>query len=143
MMDFINNPLFKEYVNKGKQGIEHTHRSKFIENRKNKCTFSIDFDKASTELKLIPKNKRWDYFIETSKYPNKYLAVEVHAYNERELREKKEGTCKIINQYCPGATHNIKSWHVIVKGEIRNDMMARFKADTKIQIHRILDFSKI
>ncbi|PAT40712.1 hypothetical protein CK623_04950 [Vandammella animalimorsus] len=145
MKSLAQNPQFSCCIKEGKQALKSEHKKRVLEGkrRSHKCVQSMDFDACTTELKLMPKQQRWDYFIETGASAGKVLAVEVHPFKPSELRGKRAGTLAILQKHCPDAMADICGWHVIVTGDIRSDLAGRFSAETRIHLHRQLDLSKV
>ncbi|MCA3237442.1 MAG: hypothetical protein ACK5OI_07965 [Curvibacter sp.] len=134
--------IFSGHVETGKQGIDRNHRKLVVETSSVKVTTSLNFDVAVDGL--LMKNKRWDYFLETSAAPGKLHALEVHRFNQRELMGKKEGTLAIMRDLCPAAIAEVSSWNVIAHGNLpRKDLIARFSAETRIRIRRDLPISQV
>ncbi|MDO4768782.1 MAG: hypothetical protein Q4A11_00210 [Brachymonas sp.] len=145
MKSLTQNPNFSCCIKVGKQAIKNEHKKRILEGKhgNHKCLQSMDFDACTTALKLMPKEQRWDYFIETGANAGKILAVEVHPFKQSELMGKRKGTLTILQKHCPGAMAAICGWHVIVTSDIRSDMAKHFAAETKIHLHRQLDLSKV
>ena len=140
MQNFKEHPLFSAQIQKGKQALKKEHRALLKESRAIKATHSLDFDYALRNKHL--QHKRWDYMIET---PSQYIvAFEVHAYDHSALLEKKRGTLAILNTEFQNGKPIIHSWQVAVLGPLpRQDILARFRAETQISIQRQLDLSKV
>jgi hypothetical protein len=140
MERFQAHPLFSAQVQKGKQALKNEHRVLLVESRAIKATHSLDFDHTLKNKHL--QHKRWDYMIQTSS--QQIVAFEVHKYDKSALIEKKRGTLAILNTEFPGESPIINSWHVAVLGPLpRQDILARFRAETRINIQRQLDLPKV
>ncbi|MGE4239505.1 MAG: hypothetical protein AB7E83_03530 [Ramlibacter sp.] len=119
----------------GKQALKGEHRNLLIERRNATVLSSVDFEEAM--IGKMPNEKRWDYFVEASTLPSALHAVEVHEFDKQALVGKKNGTLRLLDEYCPSARDEIKSWNVALKGEApRSDNVNRFFADTKIRVGR-------
>jgi len=127
---------FAAHIHEGKKAIKHEHRNSIRDRRSNRIVQSIDFDLVSTKQKLEMKCRRWDYFVSTQSTPDLLIAIEVHKFDPTELLKKREDTKRILQNYCPKALTQIQSWHVIVTGETRSDLVSRFQADSGIKISR-------
>ncbi|MGQ0710154.1 MAG: hypothetical protein ACT4NV_10430 [Rhodoferax sp.] len=128
--------IFAKHIKTGKKALKSEHRRKIVDGRKNKFSKSIDFDEVSTNQRLSPPLKRWDYFLSTTNNPEKMLAVEIHPYKESDLRKKRSDTVLLLQKHCPRAVDEIIGWHVVITSEIRSDQAARFTAETGIKLHR-------
>lgn len=134
--------LLGSHVKVGKQALKAEHRPLLLETKAAKVARSVDFEKAVEGQ--MREYKRWDYFIETSAQSDVIHGVEVHQCKWEELRQKRDDTVAILNALCPGTSAKIKTWQVLVKGELpRRDHLARFKADTRIELCRNLEISKL
>jgi len=139
MQNFKEHPLFSGQIQKGKQALKKEHRTLLKESRARKAIHSLDFDQALKNQHL--QHKRWDYMIETSS--QHIVAFEVHAYDRSALVDKKRGTLAILNTEFPNEKPVIVAWQVAVLGPLpRQDILARFRAETQINIQRQLDLSK-
>lgn len=134
---------FKEHVCEGKQALDGGHSNDLVETKVARVAKSLNFEAAVQGVR--PELRRWDYFIEASHRPNVAHAVEMHNYEPRELKQKRDGTISILRDCCEGALTEIASWQVIIKGEApRADIAARFRAETRINIAgRKLQISKL
>lgn len=135
MKAFRATPHFEPYVKTGKRAVKAEHRPRLIESDSARVLSSISFEDAVAHLH--DSRKRWDYFIEVTGAANRMHAVEVHAFEPTVLRAKKQGTLAILRERCPAAEDTIDSWRVIVRGSLpRSDLIARFRADTRIDVDR-------
>lgn len=133
---------FTPYIKPGKQAIKREHRDLLLETRAVKVTKSLDFDRALADQEL--EHKRWDYFVEASSQVGRSHAVEVHAFERSVLVQKKKGTVALLQNRCPRAVTEIASWTVLIKGDLpRQDLIARFRADSGIRLDRKLHVSKL
>jgi len=136
-------PLLAPHVRQGKQALKGEHRALLLESSDARVLRSVDFEAAAAGL--LVEQKRWDYLMETSRGSAEALhAVEVHEFDQSALREKKAGTLAILKARSPGTANHIRSWQVLVKGALpRQDIVARFKADARIEVGRQLTISKL
>lgn len=142
MKVFRQSTHFATRVQAGKKALKGEHRKLLIESSQAKVTGSLDFEKAVEGIQS--QEKRWDYFIEAQGVDTVVHAVEVHEFDRSVLVQKKAGTLAILNEVCAPAKEAVKSWHVLVVGDLpRIDLIARFKAETKIQVSRQLNISKL
>lgn len=142
MSVLANCALLAPHTLPGKQGIKGEHRKLIKETAARKVFQSVDFELAA-EMQM-KKLRRWDYFIEVQPNATTMHAVEVHEFDRSALKAKKEGTLTILRATCPASADSIKSWNVIVRGALpRQDVLARFKADSRISLGRDLSISKL
>lgn len=142
-MYVFKNTEYGRAVEDGKQALEGQHRELVKEERGIKCHKSLNFDLICKKLKQLPEKRRWDYLISTNKKPETIIAVEVHNFRVSDLISKKQGTIDILKKHAPLSVKNIQHWRVIVKGDLRNDLKARFEAETKIKLCRQLSLSEL
>lgn len=139
---FRQEPRFRRHLKQGKQAIKGEHRDLLVEAARAKVISSLDFEAAVADEDL--DCKRFDYFIESSRRSGYCHAIEVHAFKPSELAQKKQGTLTLLARHCPAASAQVASWHVLVKGELpRQDLVAKFRADTRIYPSRHLKLDEL
>lgn len=143
MSEIDASPSLAPHAQEGKQALKREHRALLLESREARVLKSVDFEAAAAGR--LVQRKRWDYLIETPRAAHAAMhAVEVHEFDQSVLREKKSGTLAILEAHSPGTAQHIRSWHVLVKGALpRLDLIARFKADARIEVGRQLKISKL
>ena len=140
MDDFQAHPLWAQSVCQGKQALKKEHRALVLESKQHKVVQSLDFDACLKNLHL--EHKRWDYMVEI--HASKTLAFEVNAYDPKGLLDKKNGTLAILQSEFAQSPPKVDAWHVAVLVALpRQDLLARFRAETQIHIQRQLDLSKV
>lgn len=133
---------FASHIAKGKQAIKGEHRALILEDKKSKVSATIDFEAAVEGIHA--DRKRWDYFLELESNPAAMHGVEIHKFDRSSLHSKKVDTLAILADLCAPAVMEIRSWTVIVKGNLpRQDLVARFSADTKIKVRRSLSLNEL
>lgn len=139
MQKFKDHPIFSAHIQKGKQALQSEHRALLQEGQEQKITGSLNFDLVLKNKHL--QHKRWDYLIEKNSHD--LIAFEVHKFDRSVLIGKKLGTLAILKAEFPNETPAVQSWHVAFLGAVpRQDILARFRAETQINIQRHLQLSK-